>query len=85
MKDLFVIRLKNAPGESALAALNEDFSDIIVEGKIKVILPTAEEVEDNDHLILARIAFVFNRRDYGRLRQMIDVFYGFKRGIYLAV
>ena len=36
VKDLFIIRLKNAPGESALAAMNEDFSDIIVEGKIQV-------------------------------------------------
>ena len=26
---------------------------------------------------LARIAFNFNRRDYGRLRQMIDVLNGF--------
>ena len=33
----------------------------------------AEEVEDNDQLHLARIGFNFNRRDYGRLRQLIDV------------
>jgi UDP-glucuronate 4-epimerase len=30
-------------------------------------------VEDDDNLELARIAFPFNRRDYGRLRQLIDV------------
>jgi hypothetical protein len=30
-------------------------------------------VEDNEHVDLARIAFNFNRKDYGRLRQMIDV------------
>ena len=34
------------------------------------------EIEDNDALELARIAFNFNRRDYGRLRQMIDVLNG---------
>jgi uncharacterized protein (TIGR00730 family) len=76
VKDLFIIRLKHAPTESALAAMNEDFADIIVEGKIQNIKPTPEEVEHNDHLDSARIAFNFNRRDYGRLRQLIDVLNG---------
>jgi hypothetical protein len=30
-------------------------------------------VEHNEHLELKRIAFNFNRHDYGRLRQLIDV------------
>jgi uncharacterized protein (TIGR00730 family) len=76
VKDLLVIRLKNAPSESAIAAMNEDFSDIIIEGKIQAIPPTPEEVEHNEHLELKRIAFNFNRRDYGRLRQLIDVLNG---------
>ncbi len=76
VKDLFVIRLKHAPNAAALAALNKDFADIIVEGKITVIKPTPDEIEDNDGLELARIAFNFNRRDYGCLRQMIDVLNG---------
>ena len=73
VKDLFVVRLKHAPDAAVLAALNKDFADIIVHGKINVIRPTPDEIEDNDGLELARIAFNFNRRDYGRLRQMIDV------------
>jgi uncharacterized protein (TIGR00730 family) len=73
VKDLLVIRLKNAPGESALAAMSKDFSDIIVEREIHAIKPTPEEIEDNDRLELQRVAFNFNRRDYGRLRQLIDV------------
>jgi uncharacterized protein (TIGR00730 family) len=73
VKDMLVVRLKNAPSESALAAMNEDFADIVVAGKIHVIKPTPDEIEDNDYLPLARITFNFNRRDYGRLRQMIDV------------
>ena len=76
VRDLFIIRLKTAPPESALAALNEDFADILLEGKIAAIPPTPEETEHQDELELARIAFVFNRRDYGRLRQMIDVLNG---------
>ena len=73
VKDLLVIRLKQAPDEPALAAMNRDFSDIILEGKIKAIKPTPDEVANQEHLGLKRIAFAFNRRDYGRLRQLIDV------------
>jgi uncharacterized protein (TIGR00730 family) len=76
VKDLFIIRLKNAPSDSALAAMNEDFADIINGGPIKRIKPAPEEVEGRDSLDLARIAFGFNRRDYGRLRQLIDVLNG---------
>jgi uncharacterized protein (TIGR00730 family) len=73
VKDLFVIRLKHAPSDSALEAMSEDFADINTGGPIRRSKPTPEEVEDNDHVELSRIAFNFNRRDYGRLRQMIDV------------
>jgi uncharacterized protein (TIGR00730 family) len=73
VKDLFVIRLNHAPTESAIRAMNEDFADIIVGPEIKRIDPTADEVEDDDHVDLHRIGFGFNRRDYGRLRQLIDI------------
>lgn len=73
VKDLFIIRLNHAPTDSAIEALNEDFADIITDSPIKRIEPTAEEREDNDHLNLQRIGFGFNRRDYGRLRQLVDV------------
>ncbi|NOS68936.1 MAG: TIGR00730 family Rossman fold protein [Verrucomicrobia bacterium] len=73
VKDLFIIRLNHAPTESAIEAMNEDFADLITDSPIKRIEPTAEEREDNDHLDLQRIAFGFNRRDYGRLRQLVDV------------
>jgi uncharacterized protein (TIGR00730 family) len=76
VKDLLVIRLKHAPDEPAIAAMNQKFSDIIVEGKIKAIKPTPEEVANKEHLELKRIAFAFNRRDYSRLRQLIDVLNG---------
>ena len=73
VKDLFVIRLRHAPSESAIQAMNEDFADIMVGPPIKCIEPTVEEVADNDHVDLPRIGFGFNRRDYGRLRQLLDV------------
>jgi len=73
VKDLFVIRLKHAPTDTAIDAMNEDFADIMVGPKIQKIQPTPEELEDDDHVSLPRIAFGFNRRDYGRLRQLYDV------------
>ena len=76
VKDLLVVRLKHLPSPSALAALNEDFADIINGAPVTIIQPTPEEVEDNDKLELARIAFGFNRHDYGRLRLFIDAVNG---------
>jgi len=76
VKEQFIIRMRNAPTRTALAALNEDFADIVLGGKIEVVKPTPEEVEAGDKLELARIGFNFNRRDYGRLRQLIDVLNG---------
>ena len=76
VKDLYVMRLQHAPSPTAIQALNEDFSDLIVGEPIRVIKPTPEETEDDDNLELPRIAFGFNRRDYGRLRQMIDTLNG---------
>jgi len=73
VRDIFVIRLQHAPSDSALEAMNEDFADINTGPPIRRIEPMPEEREDNEHLELPRIAFKFNRRDYGRLRQLVDV------------
>jgi hypothetical protein len=76
VKDLLVIRLKHAPSASAIAAMNEDFADIIEGEPIHIIPPPPEELADTQHLDLPRIAFGFNRKGYGRLRQLIDVLNG---------
>jgi uncharacterized protein (TIGR00730 family) len=73
VRDQLVVRMQHAPSETAIAAMNEDFADLIVSGKIQAVPPTPEEVADDDNLQLHRIGFAFNRRDYGRLRQLIDV------------
>ncbi len=73
VRHLFVIRLKHPPSDSALAAMNEDFGDINTGPPIKRIKVTPEELADDDQVDLPRIAFLFNRKDYGRLRQLIDV------------
>lgn len=73
VRDQLVIRLKNAPSPTGLAALNEDFADILIGEPFHIIPPTPEETEDGEHLDLQRIAFGFNRHDYARLRQLIDM------------
>src|ERR1043166_3891767 len=76
VRELLVIRLNHAPSQSAIDGLNQDFADIVMGEKIHAIEATPEEQED-DESDLSRIAFGFNRRDYGRLRQMIDVLNNF--------
>ncbi|MGA2660841.1 MAG: LOG family protein [Verrucomicrobiota bacterium] len=76
VKDLFVIRLKHPPTDTALQALNEDFADIIIGPEIKRLEAAPEEIADGEFVDLPRIGFGFNRRDYGRLRQLIDALNG---------
>ncbi|MBM3847926.1 MAG: LOG family protein [Verrucomicrobia bacterium] len=73
VRERLVIRLKHTLSASAIEALNEDFQDIISGQPIESIPTTPEEREDRQFVDLPRIAFDFNKRDYGRLRQMIDV------------
>src|SRR5213596_2070508 len=61
VKDLLVIRLNHAPSDSAVRGLNEDFADIVMGDKIRVIEATPEKEEDKDVPELPRIAFGFNR------------------------
>lgn len=67
-----VLRLGQAPDRATLADLNRDFSDIVTRGELEVIDPTADEIADNDSLDAARLAFHFDRRQFGRLRVLID-------------
>ncbi len=67
-----VIRMSRTPDKGLLARLNEDFADIVVTGQIEVIEPTEAEIRDQDALDMARIAFVFDRRGFGRLRSLVD-------------
>jgi uncharacterized protein (TIGR00730 family) len=77
VRDLLVIRMEFAPSDHAIDGLNIDFQDIISKGRVQRIEPTPEEREDGSDLAYPRIAFEFNRRDYGRLRQMIQVINSF--------
>ncbi len=68
-----ILRLNEAPDQDQLSDLNDRFSDIVAAGSIEVIEPTDAEKADGDSLNLDRVALRFNRRSFGRLRQMVDV------------
>jgi uncharacterized protein (TIGR00730 family) len=67
-----VLRMQQAPTAEQLATLNAEFADIVVRGEMEIIRATAEEVADDDHVDLARIAFRFDRHGWSRLRMLID-------------
>lgn len=67
-----ILRLRKAPDEEQLVALNEEFADIVVEGRIEKAQPLELEVSDADALDYDRVSFVFDRRQFGRLRLLID-------------
>lgn len=69
---ILVLRLNQAPDPDTLAELNEEFADIVVGREMEVIEPTEAEVADQDGLHLDRVAFKFDRRGFGRLRQLVD-------------
>lgn len=67
-----ILRIRQAPPAPELNRLNEEFGDIVVEGEIEPTPPTQAEIEDGDALDYDRISFVFDRRHFGRLRQLVD-------------
>jgi uncharacterized protein (TIGR00730 family) len=73
VRELLVMRLQHTPSPAAVEALNEDFADILSGAPFAVYPPTVEERPKPEHQGLARLGFGFNRRSYGRLRQLIDV------------
>jgi uncharacterized protein (TIGR00730 family) len=72
VKGRLVLRVREAPSADELAALNRDFADIVTRGEIEVIDTTPDEIADDDHVDLARLAFRFDRHGWSRLRMLID-------------
>ncbi len=72
VQDRLVLRLKNALSDEFLTRLNHEFHDLLLEGEIERVEAHHHE-HDESHLVhLPRIALHFNRRETGRLRQMLD-------------
>jgi uncharacterized protein (TIGR00730 family) len=68
-----VIRLNHPPAPELIQRLNQEFADIISDGRVRQTEPLPDEADDPDTLHLHRLLVRFNREDFARLRQMIDV------------
>lgn len=72
VKNKLVFRLKQAPSPELLEAINTHFTDIINGGQFEVTGPLPDEKDEPDLADYSRLVFRFNRRNLGRLRQLID-------------
>jgi uncharacterized protein (TIGR00730 family) len=70
--DKLVLRMRRGPEEHQLAAIQDEFADILERGRFEVVEPLPAEAADQDQLELARLAFAFNRYSYGRLRALVN-------------
>jgi uncharacterized protein (TIGR00730 family) len=73
VKQDLVIRLNHPPSRELVDRLNENFTDILTEEKIRQTEPLADELDDPATLHLHRLLVPFKREEFARLRQMIDV------------
>lgn len=72
VKQDLVVRVLRPPTSDLVEGLNRDFRDILLEGEVRQTGPLPDELDDPETLSLHRLLVPFNRRDFGRLRQMID-------------
>jgi uncharacterized protein (TIGR00730 family) len=75
VKRELVMRLLEPPTPALIRVLNENFRDILTD-EVKETGPLPEEMDDAAALSYPRLLIPFNRRNFGRLRQMIDVING---------
>ncbi|WP_437188490.1 TIGR00730 family Rossman fold protein [Planctomicrobium sp. SH668] len=73
VRDKLYLRLHVAPDAAFLERLNQEFADIVTTGKIELTQAHPSEIGDEHLRELPRLALSFNRREVGRLRQMVDL------------
>jgi len=67
-----VLRLIRRPSETTLETINARFADILVEGRFQIVEPLPEEHDEPELAEFYRLVCHFDRRNFGRLRQLID-------------
>jgi uncharacterized protein (TIGR00730 family) len=69
--DVLVLRLKNLPTDAEVERLNEEFSPMVMDGRIELIDALTAEVADNDVSDLPRLALRLRQREVGGLYRLI--------------
>lgn len=72
VKNQLVFRLKSEIDASLVADINQNFSSILAGGEFELGKALPEEKDEPELSDLPRLIFQFNRRNLGRLRQLID-------------
>lgn len=72
VKNRLVFRLKRELSAANLARIQTEFADILVEGTFEQRAPHSIEKDEPELANLPRLSFCFNRRNLGRLRQLIN-------------
>ena len=72
VKGKTVLRLNREVPPAFVEQLNRDFADLLTRGSIKITSALEEEVRNGEYVDLPRLVLKFNKRDYGRLNEMIQ-------------
>lgn len=72
VRDDLVLRLEEDLSDEEVESLNEEFSDLVMTGRIERTAALAPECDDPPIAHLPRLKFRFARRRFGRLRQLVD-------------
>jgi len=72
VKDQLVLRLQQELSQPLLAAINQQFADVLLDGHFVQTAALPEERDEPELKEMPRLVFAFNRRSLGRLRQLID-------------
>ncbi len=72
LKGLFVLRMNHPLNEGALHSLHKEFTDLSQDGHFKQQPYCDTETDEPELCHLIRLAFAFNGRDHGRLRELVD-------------
>ncbi len=71
-QDYFVIRMNHHLSDAALNQLNTHFTDLCLNGHFEQQMLGEQGLNEPDLPPLPHLLFMFNGRDHGRLRQLID-------------
>ncbi|NQD93142.1 LOG family protein [Pseudomonas sp. CrR25] len=72
LKDSFVIRLNHPLSQAAMQQLSDTFADLCKAGDFQQQPPSESERDEPELCHLTRLAFAFNGRDHGRLRELLN-------------
>lgn len=72
LKKQFVIRMNHKLNDQALEYMQEAFADLCLSDHFHQHAYGGEEHDDAQFSHLARLAFAFNARNHGRLRELVD-------------